>query len=63
MTDWRRYEAYLTVENVLQAEADRCGLSLAAYIKSKSEADGDFDERRRAPARRLRGNKYVKFKD
>jgi len=54
VTDWKK---------ALQAEADKCGLSLQAYIKVNSETDDDFDERRRVPARRLRGNKYVKFKD
>ena len=54
MTDW---------EKSLQAEADKCGLSLKTYIQINSTSDDDFDERRRAPARRLRGNKYVKLKD
>ena len=54
MTDWKKS---------LQAEADKCGLSLKTYIKINSTSDDDFDERRRAPARRLRGNKYVKLKD
>ena len=52
MADW---------EKALQAEADKCGLSLQAYIRINSTSDDDFDERRRVPARRLRGNKYVKF--
>ena len=54
MSDWRES---------LRAEADRCGLSPETYIKINSTSDDDFDERRRLPARRLRGNKYVKLKD
>jgi len=54
ITDWQK---------ALQAEADKCGLSLLAYIRINSTSDDDFDERRRVPARRLRGNKYVKFRD
>jgi len=54
VTDWKKS---------LQAEADRIGLSLETYIQINSTSDDDFDERRRAPARRLRGNKYVKLRD
>ena len=57
------YDTWPNWREDLEADARECGISVEALIEIRADRYNAPLGKKRTPARRIRGNKYVKFRE